>query len=288
MSQEFSATLASGNVVRATTYSIVISDPNGTVLKTIDVARIRDVTREGDNLTIETVDNDRTSLRFASIDAAAMFQNDVATIVPTAKDRTGGASGTPRAADGTVQQAISSILMPNEAVLAIAPQDPKAPAVRKAAAIATSHRLIFYRPGLTAGSFNFDDIRWQDIQDTQLRQGMLFADLIVRRTNGQVLSVDKLEKAAARSLYTIAQQQEHEWHERRRQRQMEEDRARSGGVIVHAGPAMATPPVPAPTAAAQVKEDPVERLSKLKRMLDAGLIEQSEYESTKARILAEL
>ena len=33
-------------------------------------------------------------------------------------------------------------------------------------------------------------------------------------------------------------------------------------------------------------EDPMEKLSKLKKMLDAGLIEQSEYDAKKAEILS--
>lgn len=40
------------------------------------------------------------------------------------------------------------------------------------------------------------------------------------------------------------------------------------------------------TAAPQSAEDPMEKLSKLKKMLDAGLIEQSEYDAKKAEILS--
>ena len=40
-----------------------------------------------------------------------------------------------------------------------------------------------------------------------------------------------------------------------------------------------------PATAADSHDDPVAKLTKLKQMLDAGLIEQSEYDATKARIL---
>ena len=40
------------------------------------------------------------------------------------------------------------------------------------------------------------------------------------------------------------------------------------------------------TAAPQSAEDPIEKLSKLKKMLDAGLIEQSEYDAKKVEILS--
>lgn len=43
-----------------------------------------------------------------------------------------------------------------------------------------------------------------------------------------------------------------------------------------------------PTQASVMKEDPVEILSRLKRMLDAGLIDQSEYDSKKADILSRM
>ena len=44
----------------------------------------------------------------------------------------------------------------------------------------------------------------------------------------------------------------------------------------------------APAAPAGSTDDPMEVLSKLKRMLDAGLIEQAEYDAKKAEILSRL
>jgi membrane protease subunit (stomatin/prohibitin family) len=43
-----------------------------------------------------------------------------------------------------------------------------------------------------------------------------------------------------------------------------------------------------PVQAAQPSEDPVQRLAKLKTMLDAGLIEQSEFDAAKAKILSSI
>ncbi|WP_308602189.1 SPFH domain-containing protein [uncultured Fibrobacter sp.] len=61
------------------------------------------------------------------------------------------------------------------------------------------------------------------------------------------------------------------------------------------GPVGASPNVSAPTqpqAAAQpsatTQNDPVEKLAKLKKLLEAGLIEQSEFDTKKSQILAEL
>jgi hypothetical protein len=84
-----------------------------------------------------------------------------------------------------------------------------------------------------------------------------------------------LDKAQVRRLYGISQQKEQEWREKRRIRDMEEARARSGGV--HFAPqAAATPGA----------DDPVQKLAKAKAMLDQGLITEPEYESLKAKIIA--
>ena len=175
-----------------------------------------------------------------------------------------------------VQAAIKEILTAGEQVLAVAPQDPRSPSLRKAAAVATTNRFILYQPQVV-GSFKFDDVPWYEVDDVHLKQGMLFSDLSVRKTDGTVVVAEKLAKDAARRLYTVCQQHEEEWHEKRRQRQMEEDRARAGGVVIGAQ-----------QPAQPVADEPVARLAKLKSMLDAGLITEVEYNETKQRILASL
>ena len=88
-----------------------------------------------------------------------------------------------------------------------------------------------------------------------------------------------LDKDQAKRLYGICQQMEQGWREKRRVRQMEEERARSGGVQLH----VPTAGAPAPTA-----EDPVEKLAKAKKMLDQQLISQAEDDTLKAEILASM
>jgi hypothetical protein len=73
---------------------------------------------------------------------------------------------------------------------------------------------------------------------------------------------------------------EQEWREKRRIRQMEEERARAGGIYMETPRAPATPE----TAA----EDPVERLARARAMLDQGLISEAEYDTLKAKILSNL
>ena len=64
----------------------------------------------------------------------------------------------------------------------------------------------------------------------------------------------------------------------RRRREMEENRARAGGVVVQAGAA------PSPAGSS----DAADRLAQAKRLLDQGLISQDEYRATKQRVLGEL
>jgi hypothetical protein len=70
---------------------------------------------------------------------------------------------------------------------------------------------------------------------------------------------------------------EQEWREKRRVREMEEARAKSGGVYLGSGQGAGSP-----------AEDPVAKLSKAKQMLDQGLISEAEYETVKAKILSSM
>ena len=67
----------------------------------------------------------------------------------------------------------------------------------------------------------------------------------------------------------------------RRQRDMEEKRAGAGGLVINS-------PLNALQSNAEPSDDPVAVLGKLKQLLDAGLIEQSEYDAKKQDILAKM
>jgi hypothetical protein len=168
-----------------------------------------------------------------------------------------------------VAEDVGKVLTPNEEILYVAMQNETALSLKKDAAVATSNRLILYRPALL-GRVAFDDLQWQDVRNVAITQGMLSTALAVEAADGRVLGMDNLDKDQAKRLYGIAQQMEQEWREKRRAREMEEARARSGGVHL-AGPAAA--------------EDPVAKLAKAKQMLDQGLISEAEYDALKAKIL---
>jgi hypothetical protein len=169
---------------------------------------------------------------------------------------------------------VAKILTPNESLLYIAVQNIAALTVTPDAAVATSNRLILFRPAML-GRVAFEDVPWQDVRNARIDQGVLSTALTVETVDGRTLQMTELDKEQAKRLYAVAQQMEQEWREKRRVRDMEEARAKAGGVVLGHAPA-------APA------EDPVARLAKAKQMLDQGLISETEYDALKARILGAL
>ena len=75
--------------------------------------------------------------------------------------------------------------------------------------------------------------------------------------------------------------QDQAWREKRRVRELEELRARSGGIRI--GTSGAGAGLGPPASGGQ--DDAVARLEKAKAMLDKGLISDAEFEALKARIV---
>jgi hypothetical protein len=152
---------------------------------------------------------------------------------------------------------------------------------------ATSGRLILLTRHLIGG-FDVTDIRWQDLEEVTLRVGIFAADLSVRAgkaadlasqgaTGSRRLDFTGFRKAQAQAVYRICQAQDQAWREKRRVRELEELRARSGGIQVSSGSA---------PAASAGGSDAVRRLQEAKQMLEAKLITDSEYEAIKAKIFS--
>jgi hypothetical protein len=160
---------------------------------------------------------------------------------------------------------------------------------RRVIAAATSGRLMVMSRGLFGG-FQINDIRWQDLKEAQLRVGMVGATLTVNALSdsdlavgGQpagVTTIAGLRKDEAQRLYTICQTHEQQWREKRRIRELEELRAKSGGITLGGMPGASMPAID--------NESPVARLERAKEMRDKGLINDSEYEAIKARLVSTL
>ena len=160
---------------------------------------------------------------------------------------------------------------------------------RRVLVAATSGRLIIITRPLIGG-FDLVTVRWQDLEEVTLRVGVFGADLGVRAgkatdlaslavPGAQRVELKGLRKDQAQAVYRICQAQDQAWREKRRVRELEELRARSGGIQVMAG----APPGGMPAAAG---DDGVRRLQEAKRLLDARLITDAEYEAIKAKIVS--
>lgn len=157
---------------------------------------------------------------------------------------------------------------------------------RRSVVAATTGRLIGLDRGLIGG-FTPVDIRWQDIKSAHIKAGIFGSTLRVTALTMPDLAIggavrpfefSGLRKDEAQSIYRICQAQEQAWREKRRLRELEELRAKSGGFQGSVG---------GDGSSVNASEDPVERLKKAKSMLDAGLISDSEFETIKARVVSQ-
>ena len=158
---------------------------------------------------------------------------------------------------------------------------------------ATTGRLIVLTRGLLGG-FTPQDIRWQDLRDAQLRAGVFgatlmvstlgSADLAVAESPRRTIQVDGLRKREAEEVYRACQTQEQAWREKRRVRELEELRAKSGGISLSGG----VGGVSAGAPAGDGSQAPAARLQRAQQMREQGLLTDSEFEQVKARILADL
>ena len=197
--------------------------------------------------------------------------------------------------DARVQAALeqlNGLLVPGETLQAYAVQRRLfALTGRRVLVGASTGRLLVLRRNLLGG-FHLSDLRWQDLQDVKLNVGIFGADLTVTtldqadlatqdRTAG-VFQLAGLRKAQAQGVYRICQAQEQQWREKRRVRDLEELRAKSGGLQLGGAGGVSG------VAGAAGGADAVERLKAAKDMLANGLITDAEFEAIKAKVVSGL
>ena len=163
---------------------------------------------------------------------------------------------------------------------------------RRACIAATSGRFISLDRRLLGG-YESADIRWQDLKETRISAGIFAADLtLVAQTSSdlnigsevnRVWTFAGLRKDQAQALYRICQQHDQVWREKRRIRELEELRAKSGGVQIGGGQSGYSG-----AEAAGAESEPARRLRQARELLDAKLISDSEFESIKAKIVSGL
>jgi hypothetical protein len=192
-------------------------------------------------------------------------------------------------------EALRALLIPGEEIEAMAVQRRLfAVSHRRQAVAATSGRLIIVRRNLIAG-YKPIDCRWQDVHQSGVTVGIFGATLTVAASHGNDLAIDQhggsrvltikgLRKAEAQEVYRVCQAREQAWREKRRIRELEEMRAKAGGIqLPSAGGGFGMS-----DASAANGTSPTVRLQRAKEMLDSGLLSDAEFEQIKAKILAEL
>jgi hypothetical protein len=161
---------------------------------------------------------------------------------------------------------------------------------RRVLIAATSGRFIALTRGLFGG-FDLADIRWQDLKEVHLTVGIIGAaitltaftspDLSSASATVRTLRYEGLRKEQAQEIYRICQTHDQAWREKRRIRDLEELRARSGGIqlgaLTQGGAAQ---------SAGAAGGDAVARLQQAKQLLESKLITDSEYEAMKAKIIS--
>src|ERR1700682_6554913 len=115
---------------------------------------------------------------------------------------------------------------------------------RRVCIAATSGRFISLNRRLLGG-YESTDIRWQDLNETRISAGILAADLTLIAQSSSDLNIGSevnrvwtftgLRKDQAQAMYRICQQHDPVWREKRRIRELEELRAKSGGVQIGSG-----------------------------------------------------
>jgi len=187
----------------------------------------------------------------------------------------------PEQRNDEIRERVQQILTSEEEILALATQKRPLSNIAPDTAVLTNRRFIVYRPHIL-GRADFEDYIWRDLRDAVLKEGYLAATLSMTTVDSGELKITWLRKEDGRRVYAVAQEQEELVREERRYRDMEEQRAAAGGVVVH-GSSQKYGVQQQPES-----ENHTEQLRQLKEMLDGELITQEEYDAKKKQILDEM
>ena len=157
----------------------------------------------------------------------------------------------------------------------------------------TNSRIIRLERGLLGG-FEMLDYQWKDLKDAQISEN-IFPSItgstltFTFQANSEEPIEVYPEIEVASKAYRHSQQEEQAWAEKRRIRDMEEKRAKSGGVFIGQGsnPIQSNKPVnDNQDKQQQRKVDISDELLKLKKLLDEGVLSDAEFQEMKSKILS--
>lgn len=163
---------------------------------------------------------------------------------------------------------------------------------RRVLVAATTGRFISLSRRLLAG-YDPVDLRWQDLKEVRINVGLVSAELTLVAYEGADLAGSEgpvgtfnfpgLRKSQAQEVYRICQAHEQAWREKRRMRDIEEMRAKAGGIqLTREGFGGES------AGAGTDNGEALQRLKRAKDMLDAKLITDAEYEAIKAKIISQV
>jgi hypothetical protein len=190
----------------------------------------------------------------------------------------------PKSVEKIVEK-VDDLLTNGETLEYIAVQNKPAINISPDSIVLTNRRIIFFRSKSFGLITDFQDYLWKDVAESHISEAILGSTFKMTAVSGFIETIDYIPKSQARKLYQYAQAKEEEMIEFRRQKELEDKRATSGGITVNTQPEQKEEPkqnTPKPS------EDPMETLMKLKAYLDNDLISAEDYEAKKKEILARM
>jgi hypothetical protein len=179
-----------------------------------------------------------------------------------------------------ILEKVNDLLTNSETIEYIAVQNKPAINISPDSIVLTNKRIIFFRSKSFGLITDFQDYLWKDVGESHISEAILGSTFKMTAVSGFFETIDYIPKSQARKLYQYAQAKEEEMIEYRRQKELEDKRATSGGITVNTQPEQKEEPKKeTPT------EDPMETLMKLKAYLDNDLITAEDYETKKKEIL---
>lgn len=157
---------------------------------------------------------------------------------------------------------------------------------RRLLAITDSRVIILHRK--IFGGYKMKDYQWKDLHDVVLTENAFpnyFGSTLEFNFIGattSLISISGIPSDIATSIYSFAQRQEQSWEEKRRIREIEENRSKAGGVHISglAGAANFG-------GGQSGGKSAVEQITEAKALLDAGMISDAEYHEIKSKILGQ-
>jgi len=148
----------------------------------------------------------------------------------------------------------------------------------------SNERLIVFESGIMKSSFK--DYYFRDIKDVKFETSAFSGSTITfnadKGNNAGVIIIKDLPLEESKQFYSVLQEIERNWWEKKRKLDLEEKRAIAGGSNI----SMTTPQ--SFTSPSTTGDDIESKLIKVKNLFDKGLITNEEYKARKEKLLNEL